>query len=65
MTGDMDKDIHEKDYEYLMHSYNTSNEISKKYNWLKINCVYNNKIKTIDRIHDEIYRSLKEQILDI
>lgn len=64
MTGDIDKDIHEKDYEYLVHSYNTSNEISKKYNWLKINCVYDNKIKTIEIIHDEIYKNLKEQILD-
>lgn len=65
MTGDVEKDIHEKDYEYLIHSYNTSSEISKKYNWLKINCVYNNKLKTIDKIHNEIYKSLKQHILDI
>lgn len=65
ITGDIDKDIHEKDFEYLMRSYNTSNEISKKYNWLKINCIFNNKVKTIDKIHNEIYESLKVQILNI
>ncbi|MBI6873169.1 dTMP kinase [Clostridium aciditolerans] len=64
MTGDIDKDIHEKDYEYLIHSYNTSCEISQKYDWLTINCVDDGKIKSIDKIHNELYENLKKRVLD-
>jgi dTMP kinase len=65
MTGNIDKDIHEKNYDYLIHSYNISREISEKYNWLKINCIDNNTIKTIDKIHNEIYENLQQWILNI
>lgn len=62
ITGDKDKDIHEKDYNYLVHSYNNSCEISERYNWNKIRCVRNEKIKSIEEIHNEIYKEIKEEM---
>lgn len=62
ITGDKDKDIHEKDYDYLVHSYNNSCEISEKYNWYTIRCVIDENIKSIEDIHDEIYKEIKERI---
>lgn len=62
ITGESDKDIHEKDYQYLIHSYNNSCEVSEKYKWHRINCVNNNKIKTIEEIHNEIYKEVKQKL---
>ncbi len=61
-TGENKKDIHEKDEDYLIHSYENACEIADKYNWLKINCVYNEKIKTIDEIHEEIYNAVTKSL---
>lgn len=63
ITGDKEKDIHEKDYNYLVHSYNNSCEISERYKWHKIKCVENERIRTVEDIHDEIYKEAVENIL--
>lgn len=62
-TGSTEKDIHEKDYEYLIHSYKNSCEVSEKYNWVRISCVDGERVKTIEEIHDEIYHKVKEAII--
>ena len=64
ITGDIDKDIHEKDYDYLIHSYNNSCEVAEKYKWNRISCVNNGQIKTIEKIHDEIYDEVKRKTLN-
>lgn len=51
-------DQHEKDVEYLRHTEKIYLELCKKYNFIKINCVKNEKIKTILEINDEIYKNL-------
>ena len=56
------KDIHELDTNHLQESYNASLELAKKYNWNEINCVIDDKIRTIDDIHEEIFKSFKESI---
>lgn len=35
---------------------------TKKYSWCEIECVENNKIKTIERINDEIFSKIEELI---
>jgi len=58
----------EKKDEYLKWlvdlEYNKKNAtaISKKYNWCEIECVENNKIKSIEKINDEIFSKIKEII---
>lgn len=64
ITGESDKDIHEKDYEYLTNSYNNSCEVSQRYNWNRISCIKDNQVKTIEEIHNEIYEEVKEKILN-
>ncbi len=61
-TGNKEKDIHERNNSYLIHSYNNACYIADKYNWDKIKCVENKSIKTIDEIHENIYKSLTEII---
>lgn len=53
------KDIHEQDPEHLKRAYKMANYVSDKYNWIKIACVENDSIKSIDEIHNEIYNCVK------
>lgn len=62
ITGEMQKDIHEKDYEYLRESYNNSIRIAEKYNWNRIECVEGGNIRTIDEIHEMLYGALIEKL---
>lgn len=54
ITGESQKDIHEKNKEYLKKSYDNACEIAKKYNWQEIKCV-NKELKSIEDIGEEIY----------
>lgn len=62
ITGNTNKDIHEKNEEYLKSSYNNACEISKRYSWSEIDCVENDEIKSIEKINDEIFNEIKEII---
>lgn len=48
-------DKHESSPEHLINAENTYLELAKIYNYKTIECVSNNKIKSIDSINDEIY----------
>ena len=61
-TGEDKKDIHESDLKYLEKSYNNALYIADKYNWKKIKCVENNNLRSIDDIHEEIYRIVIDSI---
>lgn len=54
-TGEEQKDIHEKNKDYLLKSYYNAFHIAEKYGWQKVKCVYDNKVKSIESIHKEIY----------
>ena len=56
------KDIHERDKNHLIHAYNAACYVSKKYNWYEVKCVKENKIRTIEDIHEEIYNEIKKHI---
>ena len=61
-TGEKKKDIHESDIKYLEKSYENSLYIADKYNWNKINCVENYKLRSIDSIYEEIYNLVIDRI---
>ena len=57
-----EKDIHEKDKNHLIDSYNAACELAKDYNWCEIKCVINNQIRTKEEIHREIFNEIKKCI---
>ena len=61
-TGEYKKDIHESDIDYLTKSYNNAVHIANKYNWNKINCIEDDNLRTIESIHEEIYKLVKDNI---
>lgn len=59
-TGAEDKDIHERNHDYLVSCYNNAGKIADKYGWHRIKCINDEKIRNIDDISDEIYKKVKE-----
>lgn len=58
-----DKDIHEKDLEYLRSSYANAQRVRVRENWVNISCVSaERKLKSIEEIHEEIYQVVKQHI---
>lgn len=55
-TGGAEKDIHERNLDYLAASYNNALYIANKYQWNKISCIDDSGLRTIDDIHNEIYK---------
>lgn len=55
ITGEAEKDIHEKSPEHLIHAYQNALELIEKYNWTEIVCVSEGKLRSIEDIHEEIY----------
>ncbi|MBQ3107898.1 MAG: thymidylate kinase, partial [Firmicutes bacterium] len=49
-------DIHEKDMAYLATCRRTGRAAAEYYGWTVINCVRDGKMRTIEDIHEEIYR---------
>ena len=58
------KDIHERDKNHLIDAYNAACFVAKKYNWYEVKCVKDNKIRTIEDIHEEIYNEIIETLRD-
>ncbi len=56
------KDIHERDKDYLRQSYNAACELAKDYGWEEIMCVENKKIKTKEKIGNEIFDAVRKII---
>ena len=61
-THQAQKDIHEKDKNHIVDSFNAACDVAKKYNWYTVECVINNNIRTIEDIHEEIYQEIKKHI---
>lgn len=56
------KDIHEKDRTYLQTCYNSAINACKELNFIKIKCVENGKMLSIDSINDQIFDTVKKMI---
>lgn len=61
-THSTQKDIHESDEKHLLDSYHAACEIAKDYQWYEVKCIKNDKIRTIEDIHTEIYQEVKKHI---
>ena len=57
-THQAQKDIHERDKSHIIDSYNAACEVAQKYNWVKISCVNDKKIRTIEEIHEDIFKEI-------
>jgi len=62
ITGEAQKDIHEKDSKYMEESYNNALWVAKKYNWNFVECTENGEIKSIEDIHEDVYAKVKKVI---
>lgn len=58
-THEAQKDIHERDRNHIIDSYNAACDVAKKYNWVTIDCIKDNKIRTIEEIHEDIFSQIK------
>ena len=57
-------DIHEKDMEYLATCRRTGRAAAAFYNWTVINCVKDGGMRSIEDIHEEIYRYVAAYLED-
>jgi len=52
----------EKDVEHLKNAEATYSMMAEKYNYNIIHCVKNDKIRTIEEIHEDVYNKVKEKL---
>lgn len=53
------KDIHERDKSHLQDSYKAACWVAQKYRWYEVHCIKENNLRTIENIHEEIYKEVK------
>ena len=56
------KDIHERNPKHIEESYNAACSLIDKYGWYEVKCVVDDKIRTIEDIHEEIYNEVLKHI---
>ena len=61
-THQQAKDIHERDKNHIIDAYNAACDLVEKYNWYEVKCVKEDKIRTIEDIHEEIYGEIIKYI---
>lgn len=57
------KDIHEKDKNYMIQSYYSALEMADRFQWARVNCVADGKLRSIEEIHEDVY-SIVKLVLD-
>ena len=62
ITGEKEKDIHEKDKNYLKNAYDVAKELSIKYEWNVISCINGDKLRTIEDINNELLKITLENM---
>ena len=61
-THETKKDIHERDKQHLLDAYNAACDLVQKYDWHEVKCIKDDKIRSIEDIHEEIYQEIKKYI---
>lgn len=61
-THEEKKDIHESDEKHLIDSYNAACKLATNYNWYTIECIKENNLRTVEDIHEEIFKEIIKQI---
>ena len=57
-------DIHEQDMQYLATCRRTGKAAAQYYGWTVVECVRNGQMRSIEDIHEEIYRHVKNSLED-
>ncbi len=57
-------DIHEKDLDYLKHCRRTGLEAARALGWRVLSCGKDGKVRSIEEIHEELYRIVKRCMED-
>lgn len=60
ITGENEKDIHEKNSEYLKKSYDNAMYVAKKFGWTVVDCTEGDRIKSLDEIQKELKKIVLE-----
>lgn len=55
-------DEHERSLENITNAENAYLEMAELFNFIKIECIKNNEIRTIDDISEELYKKIKENL---
>ncbi len=58
-TGGQTGDIHEKDMMYLANCHAAYDELVQRYDWKRIVCAQENKMRSIEEIHENVYQFVK------
>lgn len=58
------QDIHEQDSAYLEQCYDSYRLVAERYGWQRIDCMNGVVLKTVEEIHNDIYRVLSPVIAD-
>ena len=61
-THEEKKDIHESNPKHLKDAYEAACSLAEKYGWHRIQCVENEKIRTIEDINNEIFEKVYSEI---
>ena len=62
ITHESKKDIHESNKQHLEDAYQAACSLVKEYDWYEVKCVKDEKIRTIEDIHEEIYAEVKKYL---
>lgn len=60
ITGENEKDIHEKNSEYLKKSYDNAMYVAKKFGWTVVDCTEGDRIKSLEEIQKELKKIVLE-----
>ncbi|MBR4030950.1 MAG: deoxynucleoside kinase [Clostridia bacterium] len=62
ITGNAEKDIHEKDKNHLVKSYESALYVAQRFEWDIVHCVQDNNLRTIEDIHSEILQKVLKEV---
>jgi dTMP kinase len=51
-------DIHETDANHVAHAYRSARWVASRYGWQQVRCVSGDDIRSIEAIHDDVYRAV-------
>lgn len=60
-TGDAEKDIHEKDIEYMRNSYSCGRFFAQMDSWKKVDCMEEDRLRSKEEIFGDIVEILKKE----
>lgn len=60
-----EQDIHERDRDYLLSTYEHAVEIARSYDWSIVNCEREGELRSIEDIHEEVYERVKKILKEV